>query len=130
MLPRAVMTAGILMAVLSACDGGSSEPAPPKKVTSVRVTSQYIEGLKALSEMNRGLALRRAVQDSGESCKRVESSGFQEDYGNLSMWTARCSDKKDWALFIAPNGDVQVRSCGDAQELGLPACRFEENPAP
>lgn len=126
---RAVMTGSIFLAALAGCDGGTTDTAPANKVISVKVTSEYIEGLKRLSEMNRGLALRRAVQDSGESCKRVEASGYQEDYGNLSMWTARCSDGKDWALFIAPNGDVQVRSCGDAQELGLPACRLEDKPA-
>src|SRR3546814_15644817 len=76
--------------------------------------------------MNRGLALRRAIQDSGERCKRVDSSGYQQDYRNLSMWTARCSDSGDWALFVAPTGDVQVRRCEDAASLELPTCRFEE----
>ena len=43
------------------------------------------------------------------------------------MWTARCSDGNDWAVFIAPNGDVQVRDCAEAATLALPACRFETN---
>lgn len=111
--------ATLLMALIG-CDGGGE----PTKTTSVQPTSEYVEKLKSLSEMNRGLALRRAVQDTGGACKRVDQSGYQEDYKNMSMWTARCSDGKDWAVFIAPNGDVQVRSCADAATLGLPACRF------
>lgn len=109
----------VLLAVLAGCDDGA-----PTATRSVQPTSAYVDKLKSLSEMNRGLALRRAVQDTGGTCKRVEQSGFQEKYKNLSMWTARCSDGNDWAVFIAPNGDVQVRDCKDAAALKLPACRF------
>ena len=108
---------------LAACDSGSGDSA--RKTTSVRPASAYVDQLKGLSEMNRGLALRRAVQDSGGACKKVDASGFQQDYENLSMWTVRCSDGNDWAIFIAPNGDVQARDCKDAATLKLPACRFE-----
>lgn len=121
---RAMAMAGGLMLALTACDGGGE----PAATTNIEVTGStpYVEQLKALSDPNRGLALRRAIQDSGERCKKVETSGYQQDYRNLSMWTARCSDSGDWALFIAPNGDVQVRDCDDAASLELPACRFEE----
>jgi hypothetical protein len=112
--------APIAMVLMAGC-GDGSEPAPTR---SVQPTSEYVEKLKGLSEMNRGLALRRAVQDTGGTCKKVDQSGFQENYKNMSMWTARCSDGKDWAVFIAPNGDVQVRDCKDAATLSLPACRF------
>ena len=94
-------------------------------MTTITATSPFVDKLKTLNELNRGLALRRAIQDSGAICKKVERSGYQEDYKNLSMWTARCADGREWALFIAPNGDVQVRNCADAGELKLPACRIE-----
>lgn len=110
----------LLLATLASCGDG----AQPTQTRSVQPTSEYVEKLKGLSEMNRGLALRRAVQDTGGTCKKVDQSGFQENYKNMSMWTARCSDGKDWAVFIAPNGNVQVRDCKDAATLGLPACRF------
>ncbi len=108
---------------LAACDGGNSQPT---QVKSVKATGAYIEKLKALSPQNQGLALRRAIQDSGARCKRVLGSGYQQDYENLSLWTARCSDTKDWAVFIAPNGDVQVRKCSEAAQLKLPQCRLPE----
>ena len=111
----------LVLTSLAACDGGE-----PTRTTSVQPSSAYVDKLKGLSEMNRGLALRRAIQDTGGTCKRVDWSGFQENYKNLSMWTVRCSDGTDWTVFIAPNGDVQVRDCKDAATLGLPACRFEE----
>lgn len=115
---------GTALLALAACDGGGDTTAT--RNIAVTGATPYVEQLKALGEANRGLALRRAIQDSGERCKRVDASGYQQDYQNLSMWTARCSDTGDWALFIAPNGDVQVRDCGDAASLELPACRFDE----
>lgn len=115
---------GAALLALAACDGGGDTTAT--RNIAVTGATPYVEQLKALGEANRGLALRRAIQDSGERCKRIDASGYQQDYQNLSMWTARCSDTGDWALFIAPNGDVQVRDCDDAASLELPACRFDE----
>jgi hypothetical protein len=117
--------AALAALTLAACDGGAPAANETATVKTIRASSEYIDGLRALSEANRGLALRRAIQDSGEYCKRADSSGYQQDYENLSMWTVRCSDGGDWALFIAPNGDVQVRNCAEVVELGLPGCRFE-----
>jgi hypothetical protein len=112
-----------ILLVLSACDGGTADEPTPTR--SVKASSPMVDKLKTLSELNRGLALRRAIQDAGNNCKRIEASGYQQDYKNLSMWTARCSEKRVWAVFIAPNGDVQVRACTEAQQLGLPACRMQ-----
>ena len=110
-----------LLAMLAACDGG----APDGEARSIRVTgtSDYEAQLNALSDFNRGLGLRRAITESGGRCKSVDASGYQRDYKTMSMWTVRCSDSGDWALFIAPNGDVQVRKCSDAAQLKLPECR-------
>lgn len=118
---KAAGMAAMLMLALAGCDGGGE----PANTTKVKASSPYVEQLRKLSELNRGLALRRAIQDTGQACKKVDRSGYQEDYKNMSMWTVRCSDGNDWSLFIAPNGDVQVRSCVQSAQLGLPACRFE-----
>ncbi|MDT9599251.1 hypothetical protein [Sphingosinicella rhizophila] len=120
------MGLGLMLLALGAC--GDTGADGDGNTIPIRVTgdSDYEARLQGLSELNRGLALRRAIQDSGAACKRVDLAGRQEAYKNMSMWTARCSDSGDWALFIAPNGDVQVRKCSDADQLGLPACRFEE----
>jgi hypothetical protein len=109
-----------LVLALSACDSGS---APETKVKAIGVASPYIDQLKALSKDNQGLALRRAVQDSKQRCKRVDHAGYQQDYKNLSVWNLKCTDG-EYVLFIAPSGDVQVRSCEDAERLGLPRCNF------
>lgn len=119
MLRSIARTGAALMLMLGGCDGGGNG-----KTGTVSASNQYVEQLKALSEVNQGLALRRAIQDAGQRCKRVESSGYQENYKNMSVWTARCSDG-EWSLFIAPNGDVQVRSCKDVETLGLPPCRLD-----
>lgn len=106
---------------LAGCDGGSSEPT---KVQSIRVGADnpYHDQMLALTDMNRALALRRAVQDSGKRCKRADASAFQGDYKTFKLWTLRCSDSGDWAIFLSSNGDVQVRACKDMTQLGLPPC--------
>lgn len=113
---------------LHGCGGAPDDPEPVQadKARIVAATP-YVDRLRTLDEVDRGLALRRAILDSGERCKRVERSAYQQDYENMSLWTARCSDSGAWALFIAPNGDVQVRACADAAELGLPECRIAQS---
>ena len=113
------LTSAALMLALAACDGGS-----PTKMRSIAPANPYQEKLAALSEVNRSLALRRAVQDTGGACKRVQATAYQGVYKALHMWTARCSEGRDWGVFIAPNGDVQVRSCEHLKRLGLPECRL------
>lgn len=114
----------LALAPLAACgDGGGGEQAPAN-TAKMKAATPYVDRLKTLDELNRGLALRRAIRDSGQACKRVERSAYQVDYENLSMWTARCVDSGAWAVFVAPNGDVQVRACAEAAQLGLPECRI------
>jgi hypothetical protein len=113
-----------LLALLAGCgDGGDA----PRNVTSIEVgEGAYVERLRELSPQYRDLALRRAIQDAGKSCRRIEGSAEQGSYENLSMWTARCEGGDQWAIFIAPTGDVQVRDCAQAEQLGLPPCRAVE----
>ena len=105
--------------LLAGCEDG----APEKGVAAVRAANPHSDQLKAMSEPSRNLGLYRAIRDSGQRCKKVEGGGYQQEYQNLAMWTARCSDSGDWAVFIAPNADVQVRPCADLKTLGLPECR-------
>lgn len=118
---RILLTITMAACALAGCDGSSSEP---RQVKSIKVAADnpYQDQLQRLTEANRGLALRRAVQDSGKRCKRADASAFQGDYKSLKMWTLRCSDTGDWALFLASDGDIQARACKDLLQLGLPPC--------
>ena len=120
---RAMMLAAAALA-LAGCGGGDTADTGAANTTKMTAATPYADKLKTLDEMNRGLALRRAIRDSGQACKRVDRSAYQQDYENLSLWTARCSDSGAWAIFVAPNGDVQVRACKEAAQLGLPECRI------
>jgi hypothetical protein len=110
-----VATAGLL----AGCEDG----APERNVTRVVAANPMSDQLKTLSEPTRNLGLYRAIRDNGRRCKRVEAGAYQEQYKTMAMWTARCSDTGDYAIYIAPNADVQVSPCKDARELGLPECK-------
>ena len=103
-------------------DGGDAGPAAGEQATiNVVVPNPYQKQLLALNETNRKLALRRAVQDDGGSCRSIKSARFQQEYNGMAMWVASCAGG-DWAVYLAPSGIVQVRACKDSRELGLPEC--------
>ena len=106
--------------VLSAC-GSADQPQPAEKKIKVR-GSEQIELHKA-NDLNRAIALKRAIYDSGYRCGRIARSGYVGDYENLEMWMASCADGRDWAIFIGPDGSAQVRDCKDVAEVGLPQCK-------
>ena len=109
-----------VLAALAAARCGQSQPTQPKQPIVVRSEAQ--DQIHKLDDMNRAIALKRAIYDSGSICRRVERSGYVQEYRNLSMWTASCDNGRDWAIFIGPDGTAQVRLCRDLAELGLPAC--------
>lgn len=113
----------VLALALIGCDGGSE----PRNVTKIQVgdSGAYADRLRALSPVYRDLALRRAIQDSGQSCRRVERSAERGTYQNMSVWTVRCHGKRDWGVFIGSGGNVQVRRCEHMEQLGLPACNLD-----
>ena len=106
------------VALLAGC--GDSQPTQPKQPIVVRSEAQ--DQLHKLDDLNRAIALKRAIYASGFRCKRVVTSGYVQEHKNLSMWTASCDDGKEWAIFAGPDGSAQVRPCQDLAELGLPAC--------
>jgi hypothetical protein len=117
-----LLTALTITLLAAACD--SPEPAQPRK--SIQVRSEQQEGLHKLSEQYRHVALRRAIYDAGRTCKTVTKSGYVQEYGNLSMWTASCDGGRSWAIFVGPDGSVQVRDCRETEQLKLPACIIRE----
>jgi len=118
MRPSSKLTLISAMAAVAGC--GQSQPAKPKQPIVVRSEAQ--DALHQLDDMNRAIALKRALYDSGYKCQRVEGSGFVTTYKNLDMWTAHCADGRDWAIFAGPDGSVQVRDCKDVAQFGMPAC--------
>jgi hypothetical protein len=107
-----------LAAALAACDSG----AQPQNVTHIGIANPESDRLKALAPLYQRIGLMRAIRDSGKHCRRVDALGYQEEYRGLDMWVALCDDGKHWAIFIAPNADVQVRDCSENAQLGLPVC--------
>ncbi len=106
----------------TACD--QSAPTQPRQPIVVRSEAQ--DQLHQLDDLNRAIALKRAIYDSGYTCKRITTSGYVQEHDNLSMWMANCADGNAWAIFVGPDGSVQVRSCGDVAKLGLPACVIKQ----
>lgn len=125
MTARSLVLCALFLAA-SACD--QSPPTQPRQPIVVRSEAQ--DQLHQLNDMNRAIALKRAIYASGSTCKRVERSGYVQEHRNLSMWTARCDNDRDWAIFVGPDGTAQVRLCRDLAELGLPPCVIRQNRPP
>lgn len=120
---RRSIAAFCLFLPLAACDQSPDTPAA-KQPISVRSEGQ--KAMHGLNELNRAIALKRALHDTGAECRLVTKSGYVGKYENTEQWTATCQDKfkrdRDWALFIGPDDSVQVRLCSDVVKAGLPAC--------
>ena len=117
-----MMAAGTI--ALGACSEGNDEasrqPGPP-----IEVLSDNMKELRAMSEEDRLIALKRAVFASGKRCQRAEASGYAGRYKNMDQWSVRCGDGREWALFIGADDSVQLRACADVEKVGLPACRYD-----
>ena len=113
--------AGLFLALAAAagCDSG----APTGERAPTRIANPYHDRLMGLTPFWQRLTLMRAIRDNGNRCQRVEAGAYQEEYRNLALWVALCADGRYWGVFIAPNGDTQVRQCTQMRQLGLPPCR-------
>ena len=113
-------TLAVLTTVSALVAGCDSQPTKPSRPIVVRSEEQ--DRLHQLDDMDRAIALKRAIYDSGFTCRRVMKSGYVQEVQNLSMWTASCDDGNDWAIFAGPDGSAQVRRCQDLAEFKMPAC--------
>lgn len=116
---RMSLAAGAAMLALAGCESGA--PTPDRK--QIKVENPHHDQLAALSEPMQRLGIMRAIRDSGRRCTRVEATAHQQDYRGMEMWVALCDDGRYWAVFIAPNGDIQTRNCQEHAQLNLPQCR-------
>ncbi len=120
-----------LLAPLAACDNNNPATQPSQPIV---VRSEGQDKLHQLDDMNRAIALKRAIYEAGSDCRQVTRSGYVGEYENTSYWTATCADKagktRDWALFVGPDESVQVRLCEDVVKAGLPACTIKPGAKP
>lgn len=123
-----VMTGLLSLALVAGCGdqttgGGEGSPSSDQQpsITVKSPDNPWHKKLLARNEVDRKLALRRAVQDDGGSCRSIRSSAYQREYKGMAMWVAYCTNG-DWAVYVAPSGVIQARACKDAAQLGLPQC--------
>ena len=108
--------------VLAGC-GDSDEASSERKTIVMRAANPTSDNMKALDPLYRNLSLWRGIRYNRGACKKVDRGAYQEEYKNMAMWTAHCTDSGDWAVFIAPDASVQAAKCSDAEQLKLPACK-------
>ena len=113
-----LITAALL---LSACGSGGDEKAAPVQ-NEIMIRSEAQQQLFQLNDLDRAIALKRAIGDQGLRCAQIVSTGYVTRFREMDMWAATCSDERQWALFIGADNSVQVRLCADNEKVGLPAC--------
>jgi hypothetical protein len=125
-----LVTSSVLVLALAACGGGGHQAGQAQRnEPQIAIRSPEQDRLHELDDMNRDIGLKRAILASGLRCKRVVKSGYVQEYNKLSMWTASCDDKRQWAIFVGPDGSAQVRPCIDMKQLGLPECKIAADPS-
>ncbi len=121
---RLILSLLVPAALVGACQ--KEAPTAARRQNEIHVRSEGQKRLSAASDLNRAIALKRAILDSGSTCQRVATTGFVGTYKNMDFWTASCADKfdrpRDWAIFIGADDSVQVRLCEDSAKVGLPPC--------
>lgn len=124
---RKVAVTGLAGALLVA---GCNQSAPQNQPAEphIRVRGAEQDELHQLDALNLAIALKRAIYDSGYTCKRIDKEGYVGEYKNLDMWTAHCSDGRDFAIYAGPDGSAQVRDCVDVARFGLPRCEIHQVP--
>ena len=115
MIRAALLTLPLLLA---AC----GDTTPPAANETIQARGENQDALFELSDINRDIAMRRAINDVGYPCDRVTGSGYVSPYENTEMWIATCDDNREWAIFVGADDTAQVRYCPDVEEMGLPAC--------
>jgi hypothetical protein len=109
--------------LLAACQ--QREAATSTSANEVMVRSAAQQQLFELNDLDRVIALKRAIQAQGLRCGQMTRTGYVGRFKEMDVWTATCNDGRDWALFIGADDSVQVRLCKDNVQLGLPACVIE-----
>jgi hypothetical protein len=105
---------------LSGC--GDTTP-PNEHAPKIQIANPGSDRLKGLSPLNQRIGLMRAIVADRKQCRRVLGLAYQQQYRDLAMWVVLCARGGNWAVFIAPSEEVQVRDCRETVQLGLPACR-------
>ncbi|MBA3667863.1 MAG: hypothetical protein H0W65_09090 [Sphingomonas sp.] len=119
-----MLRSALLLALLLAA-GCGKEKVPTAPKPDIMVRSEHQKQLLKLNDFDRAIALKRAILEQGMTCKQLVKTGYVGRYKNMDLWTATCSDKRQWGLFISANDSVQVRPCEDNAQLGLPACTIK-----
>jgi hypothetical protein len=101
----------IATAMLASCSQGEN-PAPPVQ-NEIIVRSEAQKQLFNLNDLDRAIALKRAIADQGLRCARIVSTGYVSRFKDMDVWTATCDDDRQWSLFVGANDSVQVRLCDD-----------------
>lgn len=118
---------GSLLALAACADGRDaelpSEEANAQNEQRITMLNEHHEQLMQLPPNAQRLAMMRAIRGTRNRCQRVDNAGYQQEYLNMRMWVAQCGvEEKMFAVYIAPNSDVQVRDCAQAGQLSLPRC--------
>lgn len=114
----------LLPLALAACNQETTAANTP----AIQVRGAEQDKLHKLDAMNLAIALKHAIQDLGYTCQTVEDAGFVGRWENTDMWTARCKDGRQWAVFAGADGSAQVRDCKDIVGTKVPQCTITKRP--
>lgn len=123
-----ILSCGLLV-LLAACGEAGQEQQQAAPARPITMANRYHDALLAAQELPRFATIRATIARNGPPCRTVTGAAYQENYQNMKLWVVRCASGRPsggsyrYGLFLAPDGNSQVRSCAAMPGLGLPACR-------
>ena len=90
------------------------------------VRSEAQQQLFDLNDLDRAIALKRAIADQGLRCARIVSTGYVTRYKDMDMWTAHLRRRSRNGRCSSPPTTASRSGCATTMtKIGLPACKVQ-----
>jgi hypothetical protein len=99
----------VLATLLAGCGGAGSSNSGNAPAPGAVATPDPIEAkIRALTPVQRRIALFRAIYDADFTCQKIVSIADQPRDGGRPVWLVTCDDQGEYVITLQPGGTFTV----------------------
>ena len=99
----------VLATLLAGCSGAGSSGSGNAQAPGAAATPDPMEAkIRALTPVQRRIALFRAIYDADFTCKQIVSIADQPRDGGRPVWLVTCDDQGEYVITLQPGGTFTV----------------------